>query len=178
MGSPHPDFVAGLDLEFNSGAWDFSTTVFGTFGNEILDRNKQFYVFRWNASNVRRDLLTDAAVVEDGVVTNPDARYARLDNSDFFSRQASSFYVEDGSYVRLRNLQIGYLLPQSWITGMRVYLQAENLLTLTGYSGLDPALTAQSVGGAAGDVRDQYQGWDRGSYPSSRMISLGINATF
>jgi TonB-linked SusC/RagA family outer membrane protein len=179
IGGPHPDFVAGLDFELNWGAFDFSATVFGTFGNEIMDVNKQFYVFQNFSTNVRRDLLTDAAVVEDGVVINPDAKYPVLDRNDTFSgQQVSSAYVDDGSYVRLRNLQIGYQLPQSWISGMRVYLQAENLLTITGYPGLDPALAPQAQGAAAGDVRDQYRGWDRGSYPSSRIVSLGINVTF
>jgi TonB-linked SusC/RagA family outer membrane protein len=179
IGGPHPDFVGGLDFELNWGAWDFSATVFGTFGNDIMDVNKQFYVFQNFSTNVRRDLLTDAAVVEDGVVTNPDATYPRLDRNDTFSgQQVSSFYVEDGSYVRLRNLQLGYQLPQSWVTGMRVYLQAENLFTITGYSGLDPSLPAQATTSGGADVRDQYRGWDRGSYPSSRTLSLGINVTF
>jgi TonB-linked SusC/RagA family outer membrane protein len=179
IGGPNPDFVAGLDFELNWGAFDLSATLFGTFGNDIMDVNKQFYVFQNFSSNVRRDLLTESAVVQNGVVTNQDAKYPQLDRNDTFSgQQVSSFYVEDGSYVRLRSLQIGYQLPQSWISGMRVYLQMENLLTITGYSGLDPALAPQAMGGAAGDVRDQYRGWDRGSYPSSRIVSLGISATF
>jgi hypothetical protein len=179
IGSPHPDLTAGLDLEFNIGRFDFSATIFGSFGNEIMDVNKQFYVFQNFSTNVLEELLTESAVVENGAVTNPDAKYPRLDRNDTFSgQQVSSFYVEDGTYVRLRNLQIGFQVPQSLVTGARVYLQAENLLTLTGYPGLDPALTPQSVGGAAGDVRDQYAGWDRGNYPSSRTLSLGINVTF
>jgi hypothetical protein len=57
-------------------------------------------------------------------------------------------------------------------------VQAENLLTLTGYPGLDPALPALAYGGAGGDVRDQYRGMDRGSYPSNKTISFGISARF
>jgi TonB-linked SusC/RagA family outer membrane protein len=179
IGDPHPDFVGGLDFELNWGSWDFSATLFGTFGNDIMDVNKQFYVFQNFATNVRADLLTDAAIVRNGVVTNPDAKYPQLDRNDTYSGQdISSFYVEDGSYVRLRNLQIGYLLPRSLISGARVYLQAENLFTITGYPGLDPALPAQATSGVAGDERDQYRGWDRGSYPSSRTLSVGINVTF
>jgi hypothetical protein len=179
IGDPHPDFSGGVDLELNYGRFDFSATVFGTFGNDIMDVNKQFYIFQNFSTNVRADMLTDAAVVVDGVVTNPDAKYPRLDRNDTFSgQQVSSFYIEDGTYVRLRNLQIGYRVPQSWITGARVYLQAENLFTITGYPGLDPALPAQQQGGAAGDVRDQYRGWDRGAYPNNKILSLGINVTF
>jgi TonB-linked SusC/RagA family outer membrane protein len=175
IGSPHPDFTAGLDLSVQIGRWDFSATVFGTFGNEIWDVQKEFYVFRNFSTNVRRDLLTDSWTPE----TAATAKYPRLDANDTFSgQQLSDFYVEDGSYVRLRNLQIGYRLPQSFITDARVYVQAENLFTLTGYSGLDPALPAASLFGSAGDIRDQYRGIDRGAYPSNRTISLGISATF
>jgi TonB-linked SusC/RagA family outer membrane protein len=179
IGGPHPDFTAGLDFELNWGAWDFSATLFGTFGNEVMDVNKQFYVFQNFSTNVRRDLLTDAAVVQNGVVTNPDAKYPQLDRNDTFSgNNPSSFYVEDGSYVRLRSLELGYRLPRSWMPPLRVYLQAENLFTLTGYSGLDPALPAQSVFGVTGNLSDQYRGIDRGAYPSSKTFSLGISAEF
>ncbi|UCG84747.1 MAG: TonB-dependent receptor [Gemmatimonadota bacterium] len=179
IGGPHPDFVGGLDLELDWGAWGFSATLFGTFGNDIIDVNKQFYVFQNFSTNVRRDMLTDAAVVQNGVVTNPDAKYPRLDRNDTFSgQQVSSFYVEDGSYVRLRSLQIGYRMPRSWMPAMRVYLQAENLFTITGYPGLDPALPAQNTSGVTGDLRDQYRGIDRGAYPSNKTFSLGISAEF
>jgi hypothetical protein len=148
--------------------------MFGTFGNEIWDVQKEFYVFRNFSTNVRSDLLTDSW--EPG---KTDAKYPRLDVNDTFSgQQLSSYYVEDGSYVRLRTLQIGYRIPQSWIPNTRVYVQGENLLTFTGYPGLDPSLPAASVFGAAGDIRDQYRGVDRGTYPSNKVISFGINTTF
>ena len=65
-----------------------------------------------------------------------------------------------------------------WVPAARVYLQAENLFTITGYSGLDPSLPAASVFGAAGDIRDQFRGVDQGSYPSNRTITIGISTTF
>jgi TonB-linked SusC/RagA family outer membrane protein len=180
MGSPHPDLTAGLDLEFTRGAFDFSATLFGSFGNEIMEVNKQFYVFQNFTTTVRKDMLTHAAVVENGQVTNLDvAKYPRLDINDTYSgQQVSDIYVEDGTYVRLRNLQLGYRIPQSFLTQMRVYVQAENLFTITGYPGLDPALPALDEDDPAGDVRDQYRGWDRGAYPSNRMFSLGMNVAF
>src|SRR6185295_14313204 len=60
IGSPHPDFTAGLDLGYRWKNWDLSATVFGVFGNEIFDVQKEFYVFRNFSTNVRRDLLTDS----------------------------------------------------------------------------------------------------------------------
>ncbi len=180
IGSPHPDFTAGLDLGLNIGSWDFAATVFGTFGNEIFDVQKEFYVFRLFETNVRKDLLDFSAEVDaDGNMTNVGtAKYPRLDQNDAFSRQLSSFYVEDGSYVRLRTLTVGYTLPPSVMPGTRIFLQGENLFTITGYSGLDPSLPAANINASSGDVRDQYRGVDRGAYPSNRVLSFGINTTF
>ncbi|MFQ6045773.1 MAG: SusC/RagA family TonB-linked outer membrane protein, partial [Gemmatimonadales bacterium] len=137
IGSPHPDFTAGLDFGLEIGRWDLAATVFGTFGNDIWDIQKQFYVFQNFSTNVRRDLLTDSWTPE----TAATAKYPKLDKNDTFSgQQVSSYYVEDGSYVRLRNLQLGFRVPESFISGVRIYAQAENLFTITGYPGLDPAL--------------------------------------
>jgi TonB-dependent starch-binding outer membrane protein SusC len=181
IGDPHPDFTGGLDLTVNYRNWDFSTTIFGTFGNEIFDIQKEYYVFRLFQQNVRRDLLTKSAILENGQVVNPDAEFPRIDETDTFSNQYSSFYVEDGSYVRMRNLQIGYTLPPNIIqsfNNIRIYLRAENLFTITGYSGLDPALPPISAGGPAGDIRDQARGLDRGSVPTPRTFTLGLNINF
>jgi len=178
IGSPHPDFTLGLDFNLTVGAFDFAATVFGSFGNDIFDVQKEFYVFRNFSTNVKRDMLTDSWEPGDGGDKSA-AKYAELDINDTFSgQQLSSYYVEDGSYVRLRNLQLGYRIPQSWMPGLRVYLQAENLFTITGYTGLDPSLPASTAGSSAGDIRDQYFGVDRGSYPTNRTLSIGINAQF
>ncbi|HKG92695.1 MAG TPA: SusC/RagA family TonB-linked outer membrane protein [Gemmatimonadaceae bacterium] len=176
IGSPHPDFTAGLDAGMRWRSFDFNATVFGTFGNDIFDVQKEFYVFRNFSTNVRRDLLTDSWTPQ-----HTNAKYPQLDINDNYSHQVSSFYIEDGSYVRLRNLQFGYTLPSSmnrWTSTARVYLQGENLITFTGYDGLDPALPAANVFGPAGDIRDQYRGVDRGTYPSNRTISVGLSTTF
>src|SRR6184192_323315 len=151
IGSPHPKFTGGLDLGFRAGPWDFSATLFGSFGSQIFNYQKYWYVFRVFETNVRSDLLANSVVLNGvcagttcpGKVTNPNAKYPRLDKNDGFSNQFSSYYVESGTYVRLRNLQIGFTVPPGmirWIPAARIYVQAENLFTLTGYSGLDPSL--------------------------------------
>ena len=189
IGTPHPDFMAGLDLGVRRGPWNLDVTLFGTFGNDIFNAQKYWYVFRYFNANVRRDLLANSAVLDGpcsgsacpGRVTNPNARYPRLDATDVFSRQFSSYWVEDGSYVRLRSIQVGYDLPPTfvrWIPAARIYLRAENLFTITGYSGLDPALPAWEVQPAGLDLRDQFRGVDGGSYPSNRTLSIGITSTF
>lgn len=182
IGDPHPDFIAGLDLGFQYKNWDFNANIFGTFGNDIFDVQKEFYVFRNFNTNVRKDLLTKSAVVQNGQVTNlGSAIYPQLDISDTFSSQQSDFFVEDGSYVRLRSLQVGYTFPPDVVPGMRnlrLFVQAENLFTITGYSGLDPALPALSASRGGIDVRDQARGLDRGSYPSNKTLTFGVSALF
>jgi TonB-linked SusC/RagA family outer membrane protein len=184
IGSPHPDFTGGLDATVRRGHFDLSATLFGSFGNQIFDAQKDFYVFRTFNTNVRNDLLQNSWRPD-----NPNAKYPRLDVNDTFSRQISSSYVEDGSYVRMRALQLGYTLPASLtgnlrgLQGARVYLLGENLFTLTGYTGLDPALPAANLttgNNTLGilDIRDQARGVDTGIYPTSRTFSIGVTTSF
>lgn len=178
IGSPHPSFTGGLDFELRRGRFDLGATTFGTFGNKIFDVQKQYYVFRDFSTNVRKDRLENSWRPD-----NPNAKYPRLDVNDTFSRQYSSYYVQDGSYVRLRSLQVGYTLPASvrFAAGSRVYVQGENLLTWTRYDGLDPAIsplggTATNVSGR--DLRDQFRGVDQGVYPTSRVFGAGFQTSF
>jgi TonB-linked SusC/RagA family outer membrane protein len=177
IGSPHPNFTAGLDLGLRRGNFDLNMTFFGTFGNDIFENQKEFYIFREFETNVRKDLLENS-----WTPTNPNAKYPRIDKDDSFSSAISDFYVEDGSYIRLRNLQLGYTIPSArarWLPGgSRIYIQGENIFTSTNYPGLDPSLPAANITGAAGDVRDQYRGVDRGSYPSNRVFSIGVVTSF
>jgi TonB-dependent starch-binding outer membrane protein SusC len=175
IGSPHPDFTAGLDGNMRFGRFDVAATLFGSFGNDIFDAQKDFYIFRDFSTNVRKDLLANSWRPD-----NLDAKYPRLDLNDTFSKQISSFYVEDGSYVRLRNLQFGYTLPPTaaFLSGSRIYVQGENLFTITGYDGLDPALPLPAFTGATADTRDQFRGVDEGVYPSSRTFSIGLTTQF
>ena len=178
IGSPHPKFTAGLDLGARWQAFDISATVFGSYGNQILDAQKQFYVFRNFSTNVKKDLLANS-----WTPTHQNAKYPRLDVSDIYSSVVSSYYVESGTYTRLRSMQLGYTIPggMRWLgslQGTRLYVQGDNLFTITGYEGLDPVLPAGSAYGAAGDIRDQYRGIDQGSYPSNRVFSIGVTTSF
>jgi hypothetical protein len=179
IGSPHPKFTGGLDLGARWHSFDLSATLFGSYGGQILDAQKQFYIFRNFSTNVRKDLLANS-----WTPTHMNAKYPRVDVSDIYSSQVSSFYVESGSYTRLRSMQIGYTIPGnapffgSALAGTRVYVQGDNLFTITGYDGLDPALPAIELTGPAGDNRDQDRGIDLGTYPSNRVLSIGLSTTF
>jgi TonB-linked SusC/RagA family outer membrane protein len=176
IGSPHPSFTGGVDLGYRRGNFDVSATVFGSYGNDIFENQMEFYVFREFDANVKKDLLANSWRPD-----NLNAKYPKLDVNDLYSHALSSFYVKDGSYTRLRNLQLGYNVParmQRTVPLSRIYVQGENLFTITSYEGLDPALPAANINGAAGDIRDQYRGVDRGAYPNNRMFSIGVVASF
>ena len=177
IGSPHPDLTGGVNFGVRWSNFDVAADFFGTFGNEIYEVQKEFYVFRVFPTNVRRDLLTDSWTPD-----NPNAKYPILDANDNVSNQPSEFYIDDGSYVRLRSLQVGYTVPQqrtfAGMNSLRIYLRGENLFTITGYDGLDPALPVLSAGGSAGDIRDQARGLDRGIYPTNRIFTLGVGIGF
>src|SRR6185295_10145436 len=105
-----------------------------------------------------------------------------LDLSDSYSGQISSYFVEDGSFFRFRNLVLGYTLPESMLSkpGLaraRIYFQAQNLFTLTKYSGLDPDVTTfdKDTGQQGGDLTT---GLDKGRYPWSRQFIIGVNIEF
>lgn len=176
IGSYHPDFTGGLNLNATYKNFDFTMFFFASIGNDIYDVTKEFTVFRLFNTNVRQDRLTDSW---DPSNPNPNAKYPIIDENDQFSNTYSDFYVEDGSYLRLRNLQIGYNIPaNNMFSRMRVYLQGQNLFTITGYDNLDPSLPSMSNSNAAGNISDQVNGIDRGTYPANRIFSVGLNATF
>ncbi|MFP4089420.1 MAG: SusC/RagA family TonB-linked outer membrane protein [Cyclobacteriaceae bacterium] len=178
IGSYHPDLTSGLNLGLRYKRFDLNAFVFGSFGNDIFDVTREFTIFRLFNTNVREDLIENSWRPD-----NLDAEYPRLDQSDTFSRAFSSYYIEDGSYVRLRNLQIGYALPGAaldriGLSNLRLYVQGQNLFTITGYSNVDPSLPAISSNTSTGNVADQSAGIDRGTYPTNKIFSFGLNASF
>lgn len=101
-------------------------------------------------------------------------KYYKISQNAALNTNVSSYYVEDGSYLRLKNIQLGYNFPETWLTKsrisqLRIYVAAQNLLTITGYSGLDPEI---------GSEDPKLNGIDQGYYPQSRTIMVGVNAKF
>ena len=176
IGNPHPDLTASLNVGAKVGNLDFTAFFVGSFGNDIFNATKQFTIFRQFNTNADRRLLTDAWTPE-----NPDAPLPAL-NANTVSNAPSSFYVEDGSYVRLKQLQIGYTLPSTIGGGvfsrLRLYVQGQNLITFTDYSGLDPALSSFGASGSGDAADDLFMGVDIGNYPTVRSFIFGVNAAF
>lgn len=172
IGNYHPDLTGGFNIGANYKGFDANIFFFFTLGNEIMNYNKLFEVFRFFSTNVRKEVLTDSF----DPVNNPNGTLPRIDENDTFSEQPSGFYVEDGSYLRARNVQIGYTIPSAatsaiGIEKLRIYVQAQNLFTITGYSGIDPALSNFEQG-------DSFGGVDEGNYPGSKIFMVGLNLGF
>ncbi len=176
IGNPHPDFTASLNLSATVGALDFTAFFVGSFGNDIFNATKQFTIFRQFNTNADRRLLTDT--------WTPDNTGAELPAlwANTVSNAPSSFYVEDGSYIRLNQLQIGYTLPSSVggdvFSRLRFYVQGQNLFTITDYSGLDPNLSSFGASGSGDRADDLFMGVDIGNYPTVRSFIVGVNAAF
>jgi len=165
LGDFHPDLTAGFRVGLNYGNFDFNTFIFGNFGNELFNFNRLFTDFSQFEANVRSEVF---AAWENGNTSNefPAPDYAGRG----FNSRPSSYYVEDGSYIRMESLQLGYRinnlanLPGS----VRLYIQAQNLFTITGYTGLDPAFSNFGR-------NDTEAGLDFGNYPGNRTLLFGIN---
>jgi TonB-dependent starch-binding outer membrane protein SusC len=172
IGNPNPDFTYGLNLGLNYKGFDLSTFFFGSQGNEIFNYNKWWLDFWPSFQNQKSaDLLYNS-----WTPSNTGAKTPKASNKSNFSNntQSVSYYVEDGSFFRMRNLQLGYTLPTDAInaiglTKARIYFQAVNLFTATKYSGIDPDI---NNGG------DTAFGVDFGNYPLVKQFIVGVNVSF
>jgi len=168
LGNPNPDYTAGLNLELSCKRFDIGALFYLSHGNEIYNFTKWWTDF-WPSfqGQKSKDLLYNSWTESNKNATVPRASY----QSNFSTNtQNSSYYVEDGSYMRLRSLQLGYsfgegLLSKIRISSLRLYVQAVNLFTITKYSGLDPEL---------GDYGSNAFGIDYGNYPNVRQVSFGV----
>lgn len=167
IGSPHPDFTGGLNIDLAYGDFDLSMFFYGSYGNELVN-----YVTRWIDYGMFNGGLSHRALYESWGSPHIDktkAELAMLDQSDI-SQQPSTAFIEDASFLRMKSLMIGYTLPKNLlqkaqIKNLRVYAQMTNLFTLTKYSGLDPELNTSGQG----------MGLDRGAWPTPRQIMFGVS---
>ena len=180
LGDPHPDFTYGLDLMVNYRNIDVNMNIYGSQGNDIWNRVRwwtDFYASYQGAKSETALFDSWDPNIHYGVA-NPDVTAPIQENERTFSTNnaPNSYYLEDGSFLRLRTLQVGYsltptLLDRLGLNRLRIYAQAQNLFTITGYSGPDPEVGATETASAG----TTNFGIDRGGYPSSRQFLLGIN---
>lgn len=190
IGDPNPKFTFGFNANFAYKGFDLSMFFQGSYGNDIFNLLKvNLYDINNGGLNLSPDMINSYTpatydkskkltnVVELTPAANTNTGLPRMAASDANQniQRISDFYVEDGSYLRLKNIQLGYTLPnvltsQVGINKLRVYVGAKNLLTFTNYKGFDP-----EVGETNGILE---RGLDRGTYPQSKMFLFGLNVSF
>jgi TonB-linked SusC/RagA family outer membrane protein len=173
IGSPFPDFTAGLNMNFEYKGFSLLMFLYGVYGNEIFNATK-FYTFN---SSVRYNV--DASLMDRWLMEGDtdDPNLARLNLNDANNSLRSDRFIEDGSYLRLKNLQLEYAIPDrlfsKWnISDMKVYIGGNNLFTLTHYTGFDPEV------GIGYDDNPLDRGIDRARYPSPRVYYMGLSLKF
>jgi len=186
LGDPTPDFIYGLSFGGNFNALDFGIFLNGVQGNEIYNMNK-FFNTVWADGN-KLALMNNAWTPE-----NPNTDVPRATATDAGGNRApSDFFIEDGSYLRLRTLEVGYTVGNGtiadWLGDLRIFLTGQNLLTLTGYSGYDPDVSSTNGGrstidsgfpGNRANVNPLLgRGIDVRAYPNTRTFMIGVQANF
>lgn len=168
IGSPHPDLFFGLNFDAAYKGFDLLLFVQGTYGNDIMNAMKFHTLNAATVENKDRAIL-GAWTPGSGVNDMPGLNVSSKNDNT----RLSSWYVEDGSYLRVKNVQLGYTLPAGLtkklgIANWRFYVGGANLLTLTKYSGLDP-----EIGGGTLSM-----GVDTGAYPAARVWTAGTSLRF
>ena len=177
LGSPHPDFTYGININLSYKNWDLGIFANGVSGNDIFNANKYFTHFNSFQGNRSTDLLESWGYpgVDNSSATLPEINL----NAPALEFNSTSFFVEDGSFFRLRNVQLGYTFDQLKNAGfntLKVFVQGTNLLTITNYTGLDPEVGRSSF--YQGFNSDWGIGIDSGFYPVTRVYTFGVKATF
>jgi TonB-linked SusC/RagA family outer membrane protein len=181
IGDPNPDFTLGINLTLGYKNFDFTTFLFGAFGQEIFNYTKWWTDF-WPSFQGAK---SEAALYNSWTPERPNATTPRAENVSNFSTnlESSSYYIEPGGFLRSRNMTLGYTLPATAVRKiglerLRLYVQGANLFTITRYSGLDPELqAAANVADPNANTAAAF-GIDFGNYPVVRQLLFGINVGF
>ncbi|HLO82460.1 MAG TPA: TonB-dependent receptor [Chitinophagaceae bacterium] len=166
IGNPFPDFTMGWGLNLEYKGFDFTSFVYASVGNDV------YRAYERNLAMTNKDRIVLGRWTGEG--TTNDAATPRFSFTDGNNNiRASDRYIEDGSFVKIKNLQLGYsfaseMLEKVKINRLRVYVQARNLYTFTTYTGYDPEI--------AGGIFDT--GVDRGAYPQARSWAIGLDLKF
>lgn len=172
VGNYMPDFIYGFNTTLGWRGVDFSLALQGVQGNEILNLSRRyFYNFEGNMNNYKDAETRWISPENPGDGKSPRAnRVAKGSNGT-----TSTWHVEDGSYLRIRNITLGYTFPKKviskiYLSNARVYCSLQNPFTFTKYSGYNPEVSNRSNATTNGE--------DYGVYPVSKTVSFGVNVTF
>lgn len=169
LGNAIPKCTFGLNIDLNWKSLDLTMFFNGSFGNKIFNARKYEYYFNY-ANNMVTDVL-NSWTPENNHTSVP---VAKVSNYEGGNSLPSEFYIEDGSYLRLKNIQLGYTLPlkyssKAYMSKFRVYFGVQNAFTLTRYTGYDPEVSSNAL---------FSRGVDSNSYPNARIYTMGINVSF
>jgi TonB-linked SusC/RagA family outer membrane protein len=177
LGSPYPKFSTGFTINLQYKGFDLNGMFSVVYGNKIFNGTRYYT----DNSNAYWNLSTRMLNSWSGPGSTNDVMYPRLNVADGNNTRVSDRFIEDGSYGRLKSLQLGYTLDPSitkklWVKKCRIYIGGENLLTFTNYTGLDPEV---GIWGATESVNypSLSVGIDRGIYPQARSFIIGLNIT-
>ena len=181
IGNPHPNFVYGINITVGYKNFDLNIFGNGSQGNDIFNYVRYFADFNTFQGNRSKAALYDAwqpsnptAPRSQWAAANPNATAPIMDANDQVSSRPSSYFIEDGSFFRIRNIQLSYTLPKSLLSrygfgNAQVYLQGQNLFTFTKYTGLNPEIQTNT---------DNTLGFDGGFMPVSKTLLIGLNLNF
>ena len=178
VGSPIPKFTYGLTGTVNFQHFDLSLFFQGVYGNKIYNQIATDIEGFYRAFNVTERIANDSWHGENTSNEFPILSWSDATNN----KRPSTRFLEDGSYFRLKNAQLGYsfgnqLLSSLKISSARIFVSVQNVFTITHYTGLDPEMGVSANANAAGDgVR--AVGIDWGTYPSARTLTIGANINF
>jgi TonB-dependent starch-binding outer membrane protein SusC len=174
IGNPHPDFTGGLNIDLGYRRFDLNMFFYGSYGNDMINYVRRWIDFGMFSGGKSRDAL----LYSWGSPYLDDNRNARLPIHDLASgsQQPSTHFVEDGSFLRMKNLRLGFSVPERWtniaqIQRLRVFGQVTNVFTITNYSGLDPELNWPS---GSGTGNQGNLGIDQGAWPTPRQVMFGV----
>ena len=184
LGSPLPKFYGGINLSGEYKGFDFNLFFNYSVGNKILNFVKRNLISMGGEGSIGLQNVGKEFYDNCWTETNPTNKYPRAVWSDVSGNsRVSDAFVEDGSYLRLKNIEVGYTLPanilkKASISKLRIFASVQNLFTITGYSGMDPEIgqSMSSSTGVAGGVT--ASGVDVGIYPYSRFFTMGFNLEF
>ncbi|WP_159019076.1 SusC/RagA family TonB-linked outer membrane protein [Algibacter sp. L3A6] len=171
IGDPNPDWTLGINNNFSYKDFDLNIFFQGVQGGDIYNLTKlQANV---GDSNTTRDVLNAWSP------TNTDSNIPTVSGV----RRSTSRFVEDGSYLRLKNLALGYNFPlevteKLGLDNLRLSVSGQNLLTFTNYSGLDPEVSYSGSGGSNDSKANTTQGFDFGNYPTVKSVTVSLNLKF
>ena len=172
IANTQPLFTFGMTNTISWNNLELSFLITGSIGGDIVNEFNKSITNIGGTWNIRQDVWENHWTPE-----NPNAKYARASAStkDYLAfGDPNSVWVEDGSYVRFKDIKLSYTLPSKWFSGSRkpnisVYLSGQNLITITGYSHYDPEASWTS---------SAVNGWDRGVYPSAKSFTLGLQVKY